>query len=170
MACTFGIHRTFWSATSYIRISHVWWNTNTSSDTILDCTLRVFSTWRRITRINRSYYDRNLGATYKGVTFIARFTAAERVMINNITFCVPATKFYTWINTFFSNTSFVSWAFLAHCTFRSTIWWTTDVISNTGAYWSIFFYLADGIWSTRRRYARIITCLRLVRNRWRVTT
>lgn len=74
-------------------------------------------------------------------------------MVNNITFCINPTTLFTWISTFLINTSFVMWTFLAHDTFWSTKWWTSNIVCTTWAYWTTLFYLAHWIRTTWWRLA-----------------
>lgn len=77
-------------------------------------------------------------------------------MIYNIASSILTTTSNTRINTFFAYACFALWTFLTDYTFWATVWWISNIISDTRTNRSTSLNLTDGVWSTRRWRAWII--------------
>lgn len=68
-------------------------------------------------------------------------------MIYNVTFCWNATCSWTRISTFLIWTCFILWTFWINETFRSAIWWTSDVRFNTRTNCLRIYFSTATIWT-----------------------
>ena len=61
------------------------------------------------------------------ITTEAYWTCADRAVVDCSTSCTVATCSIAWVTALVLDTSFVAWTVDIQDTFRSTVWWHTNV-------------------------------------------
>ena len=146
------VDKTLWSA-AHIGVTNVIRNTSTSPCS-LPCSALSISTARCwVAWINdlRSGDDfRNEGTSGEGVSCVANWTVTDGIVVDCSTSCIVTTSTNAWVTALVLDTSFVAWTFGIQDTFRSTVWWHTNVAWQTSTGLIAIDFSALGIGSTWR--------------------
>ena len=151
-----GVDQTLWSA-AHIGVTNVVRDTSASSCPLPCSALSISTTWCRVAGIDdlrSGDHFRNEGTSGERVSCVAHWTVTDGIVVDCSTSCIVTTRSNAWVTALVLDTSFVAWTFGIEDTFRSTVWWNTNVAwqTSTGLVAIDFSALgigATGGWHTR---------------------
>ena len=168
MVGALSVDETLWSAAN-IWVTNMFWDASTGSSLSSCSALCISSTRRRIARVNRVRSDdgfRNERAARERITSVASRTVTDCIMIDCLASGIVTTGSNTGVTALVLDTSFVAWAFGIQDTFRSTVWWGTNVAWETSAGLITIDFSALGIGATGRGHTWNLGSLWLGHNLW----
>lgn len=92
----------------------------------------------------------------KWITIVTWQTSANWCMVWNSTECVNSTRRWTRVFTLFILAHLIASTVGINCTFRPAVRWTSNIVWQTRADWSSTQSMADSVWPTDVRNARIL--------------
>jgi len=137
---------------AHIGVTNVLRDASAGSSLSPGSALCIGSTGGRIARVNRVRSDdcfRDERTSRERITSVASWTVTDCIVVDCLTSGIVATGSNTGITALVLDTSFIAWAFGIQNTFRSTVWWGTNVAWQTSAGLIAIDFSALSIGATR---------------------
>lgn len=168
MVGALSVDETLWPAAN-IWVTNMFWDTSAGPCLSSCSALCIGSTRGRIAWVNRVRSNdcfRNERAARERITSVASRTVTDCIMIDCLASGIVTTGSNTGVTALVLDTSFVAWAFGIQDTFRSTIWWGTNVTWKTSTGLITIDFPALGIRATGRGHTWNLGSLWLGDNLW----